>query len=272
MKEIKTISCHGTSYTQGGGFEWHHDGKDEFLERFYKDIDCPKTQFDYSWPGQLKKISGLKIQNYGKSGFGNQKVYRDIYDIFVNSELDFTSHLFLIEMSYIGRSELYINELSDYVIMNYGIHGKYPNEKAKIHGAALDYYDQTESQTKIIEKKYDFLKEYIESTHNIRKISKDICRGMDFLVSFLEYNNLNYEFTSSSISWFNTKIESSKFIKYPSLDKKRFDTDMVGYVMNHGMTIEDETNGGIQDSHFGFEGNKNVANIIYEQLKEKYKL
>ncbi len=40
----------------------------------------------------------------------------------------------------------------------------------------------------------------------------------------------------------------------------------------HGMTIEEETNGGIQDSHFGFEGNKNVANIIYEQLKEKYKL
>lgn len=35
MKEIKTISCHGTSYTQGGGFEWDVKDKDLLLNKFY---------------------------------------------------------------------------------------------------------------------------------------------------------------------------------------------------------------------------------------------
>ena len=43
MKEIKTIiNCHGTSYTQGGGFEWDVKDKNLLLNKFYK--EKPKTE------------------------------------------------------------------------------------------------------------------------------------------------------------------------------------------------------------------------------------
>ena len=93
-----------------------------------------------------------------------------------------------------------------------------------------------------------------------------------FFISFLEYNNLNYRFVNTPLIFFNVKPDNTKIIKYPSLSNKRVLIDFIEYIDEHNLTLEDITKGLVKDPHFSLEGNKNIANIIYEQLKQNYKL
>jgi hypothetical protein len=267
MVEIKTISCHGTSYTEGGGFEWDVKDKSLTLNKFYQ--ETPKTQFNYSWPGQLQKLVKSKVTNYGKSGYGNEKVYRDIHQIYTNPNIVSKNHLFLIEVSQIGRSELFINELNDYCIINYDIK---ENGESEYHGSANEYFRDSKDIKKKLLLKKKFFWDYIKHTKNRKNLLDTIEKNLDFLVSFLEYNNLNYTFVNTPYILFNIKPSNNNVIKYPSKDKKRLVTDFVDYIKENNFTITDDTNGEITDPHFGFNGNKEIANIIYEQLEKKYKL
>jgi len=264
MKEIKTISCHGTSYTEGGGFEWNLKDKTKHLDEIYSEL--PKTQFNYSWPGQLQKLVKYKVTNYGKSGYGNKKVYRDVHNIFKNE--DTSKHLFLIELSQLGRDELFISKFNDYCVINYDIR----NEVMELDGYAFNYFDQKNHITKYLDSHNEFFKKYIEITKNLRNVFDEIEKNLDFLVSFLEYNNLNYYFVNTPLALLNIKPKNSKIIKYPSGNKKRILTDFVDYIRENQLTIRDVTNGVVDDPHFSLEGNVSIAKEIYEQLKENYKL
>ena len=264
MKEIKTISCHGTSYTEGGGFEWKLKDKTKHLDKIYSEL--PKTQFNYSWPGQLQKLLKPKVTNYGKSGYGNKKVYRDIHDIFRKE--DTSQHLFLIEVSQLGRDELFINKFNDYCVINYDIR----NEIMELDGYAFDYFDEPGDSNFYLNSYNEFFKTYIEITKNVGNVFDEIEKNLDFLVSFLEYNNLNYCFVNTPLALLNIKPKNSKIIKYPSGNKKRILTDFVDYIRENELTIRDVTNGVVDDPHFSLEGNASIAKEIYEQLKENYKL
>jgi len=268
MREIKTISCHGTSYTEGGGFEWHKEYKKNELNLFYSEI--PKTEYNYSWPGQFQKLVKSKVTNYGKSGYGNQKIYRDVHDIFRNPNISNKTHLFLIEISQIGRTELFINELDDYCVINYDI--KEDKKYYEFQGSANEYFKDSQDVQDVLDKKINFFKEYIETTKNYKVVLNEIERNLDLFISFLEFNNLNYCFVNTPLILFNIKPDNSKVIRYPSLNKKRILTDFVDYISENKLTITDDTNGKIVDPHFGLNGNRNIAKEIYEQLKENYKL
>lgn len=265
MKEIKTISCHGTSYTEGGGFEWHIDNRRKQLDKFYS--ETPKTEFNYSWPGQLQKLVKSQVTNYGKSGYGNKKVYRDVHTIFKNENTD--THLFLIEISQLGRDELFINKVSDYCVINYDFS---ENDMCEFQAVSNDYFNESTEITNYLNSKKSFFKDYIELTKNTKIGFEEIEKNLDFLISFLEYNNLNYCFVNTPYILFNTFPKNSKVIKYPSNNKKRILTDFVNYIEENKLTIRDDTNGEVNDLHFSLEGNRCIANIIYEQLKQNYKL
>lgn len=267
MKEIKTISCHGTSFTEGGGFEWDIESKTMLLNDFYNEL--PKTQFNYSWPGQLQKLTKAKIVNYGKSGHGNPKVYRDVHSIFIDASIKNDTHLFLIELSQLGRAELFINELNDYCVINYDITD---NDTIRYDGCAIDYFRDSNKVSTFLNKKKEFLLEFLKTTKNVKTSINELERNFDFFISFLEYNNLNYCFVNTPLIFFNVKPSNTKIIKYPSLNNKRILIDFVEYINEHNLSLTDITDGVIEDPHFSLEGNKNIANIIYEQLKQNYKL
>lgn len=267
MKEIKTISCHGTSYTEGGGFEWDIKGKTEKLQSVYSEL--PKTQFNYSWPGQLQKLVKAKVTNYGKSGYGNEKIYRDVHDIFTNPSINNKNHLFLIEISQIGRTELFINQINDYCVINYDV---LKDKSYHFQGAANEYFRDSYEIQKILEEKSPFFEEYISETKNLKNNLKIIERNFDFFISFLEYNDLNYCLVNTPIILFNKKPDNYRIITYPSGNNKRVLTDFVDYIEENKLTIKDDTNGNVDDPHFGLEGNKSIANIIYKQITQNYKL
>ena len=87
---IKEIYTFGTSYTHGGGFEWNSLSSDvnEKLETNYGHIDITKNQFDCSWPGFLQRYLGddVTVTNFAKSGFGNELIYRKVFDLVTSSD------------------------------------------------------------------------------------------------------------------------------------------------------------------------------------------
>jgi hypothetical protein len=68
---LKNVYCFGTSYTEGGGFEFSDPNrirmggedllieKDSKLVRLYDHLGIELTQFNFSWPGQLQSLVDL---------------------------------------------------------------------------------------------------------------------------------------------------------------------------------------------------------------------
>jgi hypothetical protein len=133
MSKIKNIYCFGTSFTAGGGFEWKSDHPDRSrdLRKYYSEVNIEKTQEAFSWPGRFKDILknknlDIQVHNFGKQGYGNQRVYRKAYDVINNPKFDASSSIFIIELSWIMRREFYFYDIDDYIIANYGF---LPDEK-----------------------------------------------------------------------------------------------------------------------------------------------
>ena len=98
---IKKIYTFGTSFTHGGGFEWDCLSSDvnDKLKKNYSHIDIPKNQFDFSWPGFLQRYLGKDVEviNLAKSGFGNELIYRKVFDLVTSSDFKKDECLFLFE-------------------------------------------------------------------------------------------------------------------------------------------------------------------------------
>ena len=58
---VKYINCYGTSFTQGGGFEyWRFNG----IKIAYRGLSpmIANTHWEFSWPCQLQKFVGNDMQ------------------------------------------------------------------------------------------------------------------------------------------------------------------------------------------------------------------
>lgn len=259
-KKIKEIYCFGTSFTQGGGFEFDVDIKKEKLLKHYS--EKPLTQFNYSWPGQLQKIVGnkIKITNLGKNGFGNERMYRLAYDIFKKSK-NLDDKLFIFEFSGLQRKEFWSNTYNTHVITNYKFE---EDESMTILGIADTYWYK---QQQIVE---DKLKPLIEPMlHETLKFEVEeelINMHMNFFIDYMLYNNINFKIVQHPYGY-DTPIN---LIPYSFTFPPKNDANIIDFAMSHNMTITDETNGDIQDGHGGFRWAKIVANIIATELNMVY--
>jgi hypothetical protein len=59
----------------------------------------------------LQKLigKGVKIFNQGKSGYGNERMYRIAYDLITKNIQSLSEKLFIFEFSFLGRKEFYSN-------------------------------------------------------------------------------------------------------------------------------------------------------------------
>lgn len=288
MSKIKNIYCLGTSFTEGGGFEFDFNDK---LKQFYKSYgETPLNQFNYSWPGRLQKIIGndIEVHNLAKSGFGNEMIYRIMYDMLLNPYINMDSSLFLIELSGIGRKEYFINEIDDYIVANYDFlnevgervfpeKGKY--SKVTTLDISNNYFPKTTEDRDIqrkVSKHHNLIKDWNNLTINAHESIKSVARGKLFLISFLEMYNINYKIVSSDFFPIDNKYilnVKDKFIEYISSSS---DDDFIErcsfwyYITKNKLTITDETDGFIINGHFGLKGNTKIAEIIYDNIKSKY--
>jgi len=269
---IKKIYTFGTSCTAGGGFEFdsNHGFKNttrgEYLKFLYKNCNEELSKFNFSWPGQLQKLlPNIDVINLAKSGYGNELIYRKVFDIISNtSHEDIKSYLFLIEFSHLQRKEYYNKKIKDYVILNYNWDGY----DTKLTGIANDYFYDSENIKSILLNDFDFFEKFIDLTIEFDEQERLLTMNQNNFLSFLEYNNINYIITSPHNSYsiknnfksFDDKVWTSWFNIKNYNDKKH------PIAMNEKTSIKTETGGIINDYHNGLIKNKFIAKAIYNDM------
>lgn len=250
---IKEIHCFGTSYTEGGGFEFNSNDRKHILSKIYNEE--PKTKFNYSYPGQLQKLIGndIKVFNHAKSGYGNERMYRLVHELISNN--DCSDKLFLLEFSSIGRKEVWSNTKKEHLIINYIFN---PQFSLSVSGIASEYFvDEKECYTKF----NSIFEPYLKETIDFDIENKLINQHSDMFIDYLLYNNINFILTAPPQKFDNMKLNSYIVNFGDGIN------DMVWFSLKNKLTIRDETNGLISDGHGGLKWSKIIANTIYNKIK-----
>jgi hypothetical protein len=266
MSKIKYINCFGTSFTAGGGFEFDGTSIERkiLLNNLYSELEYPLTQFNFSYPGQLNKLLNEKVKviNHAKNGYGNDRIFRQIYEIVSNPDFNKDEHIFIIEYAGLGRKEFWFNPINDYIISNYWFDWDTATLKDEVNLANSYCYDTIE-MTHYLEEYEPMFLEFFQHTLKLEKEHKLLFQNIEFFASYLKQQNLNYfyvtdvfdnhigkNFTFGDDEYFK---KSSDFNKFTSFNK---------------LSITDETNNEYTDGHNGYLSNKIIGLTIYNTLIE----
>ena len=264
---IKKIYTFGTSFTQGGGFEF--DVMPPKFKKIYEIFDEEEqSQENFSYPGQLKKLlPNVEVFNLAKSGYGNERMYRKAIDLVLSDSFNSDDTLFLLEFSYLGRKEFYSKKLKDFIVVNYNN----VENKSILNGYARTYRQSQYLSDKDISKlpSNDFFEKFVEKTFD-ENIQVDLMHfnNLKFL-SFLNERNINYLFTQKPMM-FPTRV---------NLDNYHIETHEIKTFRNSSFlseldetSIDYETEGIYSDTHFGLSGSKYVASKIFDELIDRKKI
>ena len=275
MSKIKHIHCFGTSYTAGGGYEFDSNVKREILHKLYGHLDEELTIYNFSWPGQLNKLvksHGITVHNHAESGYGNEKMYRNVYDIIQDKKFKREEHLFILEFSGVGRQELYFNPLNDYVIFNFRDSDHLNTRWSSV--AHRYFYDDSDKR-RIIEKHEKTINDYHKLVYDMDERYKALQRNNNFFIRYLESLEINYllgQHPYKEITKYNDKHDwdtlMSRTIKFSGKESDKHDIvlGLETYYNIEGYSITSETNGEMVDGHASLLGNKNIAINIFNNL------
>jgi len=271
MGNIKNIYTFGTSWTEGGGFEFDKPKpkyNSDDLYNIYGNTDEELTRKNFSWPGQLSKIcKNLNIINHAKSGYGNERLYRKAFEEITNPKFDKEHSLFLFEFSDLGRKEIYHKEIGDYIILNYYWEHPIQETDLKISSFANSYYYDSDEVLNILSKDYDLLKSFLEKTIDFYNVVDLLNRNMHMFISFLEFNQIKYHIlTTEYVNW-NQNLKTTENLIKEKRVKLNLKNDTYNDVMElftqYGLSLKNETNGVINDgAHLGYNGSKLIANLV----------
>jgi hypothetical protein len=265
MTKIKYIHCFGTSYTAGGGFEFDSvsDHRRYFLKSIYGHLDENFTQYSFSYPGQLQKLLGkhIKVFNHGKNGYGNELLYRKIYDIVSDYNFNPDENIFLLEISALGRKEFWLNEINDYIIVNYKI--DWDNLKfSEVMGIARSYWYDSIEMENLLENNKNLFNMFFEKTFNLDNVFNQMKMNIEYLISYIEKHNVKFY----SITEYHEPSPNLNFISFGDGNYFIKKLDFIGFCWENNLSITDETDGKYVDGHNGYIGNKIVAETIYNKF------
>lgn len=264
---IKYIHCFGTSYSAGGGHEFDGNRDDIYLKNLVNEYEKlypneEQTLFNFSYPGQLQKLVGsdIKVINHAKSGYGNELMYKLVWEIVSDEAFSKEEHLFLFEFSGMGRKLIWSNTLNKYIITNYRIDDDGSN--FSYNGSAIDYYYDSKETVDIISKiEQESIVNFYKETISIDSVMKQIDINTDFFLAYLTHFSCNFLFTSPPYYHNSSSFRNDKY--YINFENNHC---FVTYFGENDYTIESDTNGLCPDGHMGMTGAKLVSKIIYNHL------
>ena len=279
MSTIKNIYTFGTSFTKGGGFEfWSYDGTK--LKRAYKDLEPEFEQWYFSWPGQLKKViddDNINVVNLAESGYGNERIYRKVYDIVNSPDFDVDTDVFLFEFSHLGRKEFFSRIMNKPIIMNYSlifdnVDSKFTHNEC--NGYAYRYWEHTDGWEKINDRKieYDeFFQKYLDDYCHVDNATRELANNITLFLYYLSQKNVKFWFMQPPLSvdtrYFDKIKWDSRIINF-SPQSHGFMLDFILFSFNGSATIKSETKGYLKDGHTGYIGNKLIAYKVFNHLVE----
>lgn len=201
---IKQIHCFGSSFTEGGGFEWW---KYEEVKYIYKpyigEYTSEKTSFPFSWPGQLKKLidgshqklKGDYVHNYGRCGWGNERTYRKIWEIVSKPTFNPKEHLFLIEFSDTSRASFWSVEKQKHFLVNYDM-GE-PDREGLLYKQDVEPVFDYHRKTFAGEEQYlngiaPMMTEFLKCTHDEGDVLRRVEQNQITFVSWMKEMDLNF--------------------------------------------------------------------------------
>lgn len=268
MTDIKNIHCFGTSFTAGGGFEFESLSNDrrETLSSFYRYSNEDLTQYNFSYPGQLQKLLGndFKVYNHGKNGYGNETIYRKVYDIISNPDFKKEQTIFLIEFSGLGRKEFWSNIINDYIIVNYKINWD-TQKYDSISGIANSYWYDSDETHELLLNEYKFFDDFFKKTFDLSSAIIQMDMNIQYLISYIKDNDIKFYIMTEPVSHKtdnNILFGDGKYFKITN--------SFTDFSYKNKLRITDETDGGIIDDHNGLVANKIISEIIYNKLIDDF--
>lgn len=273
MSEIKYIHCFGTSFTAGGGFEWGSKERHNLLEKVYGHIDEEKTQYNYSWPGQLQKLLNekkykIKVYNHAKNGYGVDTIFRKVFDIVTEVGFEPDKNLFLLEFSEFGRKEYYCNKINDFVVGNYRFNSNLNQYHIDI---AHSYFYDTDETIDKLDTFQPIIQDYLNETYNEDIEFKRIARTTSFFLSWLKYNNIKVIFSSIPRIFIPSDwdfIETFDTFLYDNTKFKIDTATIYEFVSSYNLQISHETDFLYDDFHAGLGGNQIISKMAFNYLIE----
>lgn len=262
MSKIKYINCFGTSYTAGGGFEF--DGDKNPLNNLYSGLESPLTQFNFSYPGQLNKVLGenIKVTNYAKNGYGNDRTFRQIYELVNDKNFNKDEHIFIIEYAGLGRREFWFNPINDYIVSNYWFNFDTLKLKDMVY-LANSYGYETRKMSNDLKKYEPLFLEFFKQTLNLKNEIKLNEQNIEFFSSYLNQHKLNYFYTTDIFD-----SNSGKNFIFGDGEYFKQSNDFLRFSEYNNLSIKNETAGIDKDLHNGYISNKIVGLTIYNKLVE----
>jgi len=270
---IKKIYCLGTSHTEGGGFHHEDDNKD-----CYGHIINDTSMMGMSYPGILKQLlskdNNIEVYNLGKSGSGNERTMRILWNIITEVGFNKDEVLFLLEPADVGRAEFWSNTINDFIIANYS-----SPEKDNEHFLQLTqkYYSDgtknsvpnTENQKKLDRDVFPTICSFINETNNEKHLRLKTEMDMVLFYSFLKHSEVNHKIIHGLEAHIKPKDYDNWFKGIDSVIYNIFGTKtpyFCDFAYKNNMLIKNETKMRIDDFHQGYFINNIVARTIYNEL------
>lgn len=270
---IYIIYSFGTSHTAGGGFEFNSSSNNQPNPDVYKSILNSKNHFDFSYPNLLANMCNVAVDNYAKQGYGYQRVTRKIIEVVSDDSFEKDKSLFLIEVSAWDRNEFWFNDINDYIIANFSTDTL---DSPITLSMANDYHYQSSDVRKLIndvDNKQLFF-DFFKKTANKEILINQVQNNFLMLITFLEYNNINYYLTNGDIPINPNLLKNinyqNKIITYDivnrNTNKVHIVENWVSLIDEFGLTITEESSGYVEDNHQGYSVNQYIANTIYNRM------
>lgn len=258
---ISEIICVGTSYTEGGGLY------DPIVKEYYKKQNIIyDKQSEVSWPTHLNKLSNIKVRNLGKCGSGMDYLIRNVETIIENE--DVSDKLFILEYSNWGRTELWDSIFNQYIITNWGPrNGEDPTVDGYAVMMTTDYTYGTQLESNDFKLWETFLDRHFNEFDYLINLDKSFIN----LLYKLSYKNIKFKIiyleTPFYLNFLDDEIVNSNSILMCSDSTcNRFGiSNLVSEKKMRILNLNTES----EDSHPNIEGHKEIANQIYNIIKNQ---
>ena len=276
---VKHIHTFGSSFTEGGGFEWW--SYDNMLPTIYgpyvEKWPEEKTQFPFSWPGQLsnlikEKFPKLKnidfIHNHARCGWGNERTYRKIWEIVNKDGFKPEEHLFLIEFSDESRAEFWSVKKQKHFLVNYD-YGEEDREGLLYKQDVEPVFDY-HRETFIDENEYcksiaPMMTNFIRETYERKEVHRRIEQNQVTFCSWMEMMGLNWLVPLPNVVCWHPKWW--KFMS-PRIIKDKYGGGYQYSITQMNLNFAKETAGFHTDWHGGLAWSKIVARLTFNKMVE----
>ncbi len=271
MHNIRYIVAVGTSFTAGGGYEETNRNR-PIIQKHTEDV-IPASMFYCSWPGYLQRLvrDDVKVINLAMPGAGHDYLIRMTNEWIAKNPLKAPRTLFLLEISGLGRSEFWCNDLQQYVVCNWEYGRRKEKFFASLHTG--QYWKDEAVISETLDKHEPLMEEWMNQFMDPIKFIDKTSHDMLNYMCKMKYKGFHFRhfgemfpdpyLAEEQIVKDNALYLHDDIMKYSSIHT---------YLDVNKLTIRDWTKGEVDDFHACLLGNKIIACQYYAQLKDDFNI